>query len=114
MKLEELVPPLELCKLIPAGEFEESAFMRGLHAEFDTVIHRENLHIFTVNGEAFFPAPTLEEILAAFERNFVICEIWRTGQAEINCNDEATEVTNWSVSAAALRLWFRIREAEKE
>lgn len=24
--LTELVPPLELCKLIPAGEFEESTF----------------------------------------------------------------------------------------
>lgn len=27
MKLEELVPPLELCKLIPEGEFEDSALM---------------------------------------------------------------------------------------
>ena len=26
MKLEDLVPPLELCKLIPAGEFADSAF----------------------------------------------------------------------------------------
>lgn len=27
MNLEDLVPPLELCKLIPAGEFEDSAFL---------------------------------------------------------------------------------------
>lgn len=26
-KLESLVPPLELCKLIPAGEFADSAFI---------------------------------------------------------------------------------------
>lgn len=27
MKLEDLVPPLELCRLIPAGEFENTAFI---------------------------------------------------------------------------------------
>jgi hypothetical protein len=28
MNLDDIVPPLELCKLIPAGEFEDSVFVR--------------------------------------------------------------------------------------
>ena len=90
-KLKDLVPSLEMCKLIPAGAFEDSAFcwceynsqeegyVRNgwrstqdidddfivaprFSAEKNTFCHRENFKI-TRNGW-HCPAPTTDEILA--------------------------------------------------
>lgn len=33
--LKSIVPPLELCKRIPAGEFEDSAMVWDIHGKFD-------------------------------------------------------------------------------
>lgn len=58
MTLEKLVPPLELCKLIPAGEFADSALawfsnyhFGGFHVE-----KRGLAAALTDNGE-IYPAP---------------------------------------------------------
>jgi len=67
MTVENLVPPLELCKQIPAGEFAESAFVWTqetaatkqwyvAHRE-DVVFCRKNLG----NAPPVYPAPTLAE-----------------------------------------------------
>lgn len=91
-KLEDLVPPLELCKLIPKGEFEDSAFIwdkttsvgfwdgedkDGNHiGGFGKIPHkkyrlRQNYsercrkHLKEQDIELdIFPAPTLQEIMA--------------------------------------------------
>ena len=91
-KLESLVPPLELCKLIPAGEFGDSAFIwdkttsigfwdgedkDGNHiGGFGKIPHlkyrlrqnyseRTRTHLKDQNIELdVFPAPMLEEIMA--------------------------------------------------
>lgn len=90
-KLENLVPPLELCKLIPKGEFEDSAFIwdkttsvgfwdgedkDGNHiGGFGKIPHknyrlRQNYsercrkHLKSQGIELdIFPAPTLQEII---------------------------------------------------
>jgi hypothetical protein len=90
-KLEDLVPPIELCKLIPKGEFEDSAFIwdkttsvgfwdgedkDGNHiGGFGKIPHnkyrlRQNYsdrcrkHLKDQDIELdIFPAPTLQEIL---------------------------------------------------
>ena len=59
-KLEDLVPPLELCKLIPKGEFEDSAFVRIGNTQI-IALRRSAKCIFT--NQPHIPAPTLEEIL---------------------------------------------------
>ena len=54
-KLKELVPPLNLCKLIPKGEFEDSCFMR---IGEDVIVLRCDVRI--VNGKmqsGIYPAP---------------------------------------------------------
>lgn len=63
MELEELVPDIELCKLIPEGEFADSCFVR---IGTDTIIPRSDVRI--VNGKmqsGIYPAPTLPELLLA-------------------------------------------------
>lgn len=77
MKLEELVPPLELCKLIPEGDFEGSAFLWEAVVDMNTgetvnthTVPRPsrigcNPFVYREIAKEFhlYPAPTLEEIL---------------------------------------------------
>ena len=84
MKLEELVADLELCKRIPDGEFEDSAFCwhwvwttgficresgcEQVRENKWTVApcHPRKIAIRRKIGEKIYPAPTLEEILRKF------------------------------------------------
>lgn len=65
MTVENLVPPLELCQQIPAGEFADSAFVWtqecGTKEWF--VAHREDLDCRknVINAPPVYPAPTLAE-----------------------------------------------------
>jgi hypothetical protein len=129
MNLEDLVPPLELCKKIPAGEFADSALV-WLEVE----IPQENKKEWrtTVANELIrrchnrkLPAPTLQEILSALppygknEQILACCvpdwanfdarvfgEHWRvgyTGDCSINDKKPAT---------AALKLWLKLKGIE--
>lgn len=69
-KLEELVPPLELCKLIPAGEFEDSALV-WIEVEIPQenkkewrVVNATKTILACHNPKHF--APTLQEIMTVF------------------------------------------------
>lgn len=67
--LQDLVPPLDLCKLIPAGEFADSAFV-WLEVE---ILDENKKEWGVINAtkpilgchNPKHPAPTLQEILAA-------------------------------------------------
>lgn len=61
MKLEELVPPLELCKKIPTGEFKDSCFVWAQMYRYEEcqVIPRK----IVVCDLRTAPAPTLQEIM---------------------------------------------------
>ncbi len=68
MNLEKLVPPLELCKLIPQGEFADSALV-WLEIEIPQknkkewrVVNRTKPIEYCHNPK--HPAPTLQEIMA--------------------------------------------------
>ena len=71
--LENLVPPLELCKQIPAGEFEDSALVWDIHGKFDKWHVEKRVKRSVRFGDygrmspphADIPAPTLEEVLEA-------------------------------------------------
>lgn len=141
MILEELVPPLELCKLIPVGEFEDSAFIwdktisigfwdgedkDGNHiGGFGKIPHmkyrlrqnyseRARKHIKNQDIELdVFPAPTLEEIMAVMP-------------AETICGKDHHDdwfVSNWQIACiddteckgattAALKLWLKMKGIE--
>lgn len=128
-KLEDIVPPLELCKQIPAGEFEDSVLVWDIHGhgKFDKwhVEKRVNRSVrFGDYGvmsppHADIPAPTLAEILTELpftdgsNRTPICCgrwvddlSMWVVGYRNI---DELRETNKNNPAAAALRLWLRVR-----
>ena len=59
-KLEDLVPPLEICKRIPAGAFADSALI-WMFDGFDWWV---NVRDFDPSYDEAYPAPTQAEIMA--------------------------------------------------
>ena len=118
MKLEDLVPPLELCKQIPEGEFADSAFIYT-----ETGLHMREIQGL-VNGEwitltfAGIPAPTLAEIMAAlndcgnvFLRKdddgwMIMREL--PGDDEGYGYEVTTERDHDNPTTAALKLWLEV------
>lgn len=138
-KLESLVPPLDLCKLIPAGEFEDSAFIwdkttsigfwdgedkDGNHiGGFGKIPHknyrlrqnyseRTRKHIKDQDIELdVFPAPTLEEIMVAMP----YCQIYRRKNGSfVGCYDTRWDqkVSGETGSVAALKMWLKLKGIE--
>lgn len=126
--LTDLVPPLELCKKIPAGEFEDSAFCwigKGHSAILPTDIAIKQkpfveLRRYTIQGDEI-PAPTLKEIMSELslcdERGdtgwFCLVEAtdWSIGNCECDLYvKNGTE--NKSPEAAALKLWLKLKGIE--
>ena len=62
MKLEELVPPLNLCKLSPKGEFEDSALIWLNGEVIIRFIDIQNTIPPSIQKN-IYPAPTLREIM---------------------------------------------------
>lgn len=127
-KLKELVPPLELCKQIPDGAFDDSALVwlqqyegNKRHPALWAVVERES----TVEGEEIYPAPTLKEILKALPSQnrdkLPLCitpdfpddgpgefgDAWACGYRKYGCIIETAPET------AALKLWMALNEEKK-
>lgn len=122
--LNDLVPPLNLCKLIPQGEFEDSCFVRMGKKPY-TIIERRLIRKDVGKQDGVYTAPTLQEILAVLppysknEQILACCvpdwadfsarvfgESWRvgyTGNCSINDKNPAT---------AALKLWLKLKGIE--
>ena len=101
--LESIVPPPELCKLIPVGEFDDSALVfRPYAARGDNkVCPRAQCEV--VVGERPVPAPTLDEILKALgDLGAVFCNCWIRVDSQLLEYPVGTE--------EALRLWFKVKE----
>ncbi len=132
--LENLVPPVELCRMIPAGEFGDSTLVyRFDHQQagkmfpetnederFFYVEEREMVEFAQrnmVNPPPMFPAPTLEEILAKLrditEQPGVYCGRI-TGLFVCDSKEFLTPIKDKSGAAAALRLWFKVKGVKIE
>lgn len=123
--LEKMVPPLELCKLIPAGEFADSVLVWAWDEYIIddpnptyTVWEREQAIDYLGSDENCIPAPPLDElaqetpggIIVNFGEHYVeSCKYDFNGES---MHEEWTEKE--SAATAALRLWMRIRKAERE
>ncbi len=122
--LEKIVASLELCKLIPAGEFEDSALVWreriGNISRDDRVKIREpeDISYKVESAEVnYFPAPTLEEIrwellnlsVAVYENTIV-------ASCKIDPETWVSETVNPGEhdADAALRLWFKLKGIEVE
>lgn len=134
-KLEDLVPPVELCKLIPEGDFLDAAFAwhytdvvgfvcrtsgcEQVSGKQWQLIQSNASRIIRARkrGEQIYPAPTLEEILqelvnlSAYRIN--VCKSW--GEWHIDCCDNERLIEKDSVkniATAALKLWLELKGVE--
>ena len=118
--LERIVPPLELCKQIPEGEFEDAALVWV----YDDVVgflcrtsgceqihkkewqlehnHPRKIAIRRKSGHEIYPAPTLEEILESIGG----VETWDTMTIARITNGKQNLTTN------ALKRWFEVKGNE--
>ena len=132
MNLENLVPPVELCKKIPAGEFADSALswldiskelaMFGI-ADENTFCVRERdiLEKFAYSHERC-PAPTLAEIIVEIDNLGGWCptayrlqNCWTVDYQEDNedgMNDVVEQRDLDNPATAALKLWLKLKGIE--
>lgn len=113
--LQDLVPPAELCKLIPKGSFSKSAlYWEELAGAGMDVFPREcgRCPSFDVCGKDAIPAPTLQEIISDLPHN--VCfgfeqhgDFW-VSQEYGPCFEERNPAT------AALRLWILLKGESKK
>jgi hypothetical protein len=135
-KLEELVPPLELCKLIPKGEFEDCAFLWEAVVDMNTgeTVNTHNVpRLLRVGSNPFvyheiakefhlYPAPTLEEIMAKlppYAKNEQILACCVPDWADFNARifgehwrvgyTGDVSVNDKSPSTASLKLWLELK-----
>ena len=119
-RLENLVPPLELCKQIPAGEFEDAALVWV----YDDVVgflcrtsgceqihkkewqlehnHPRKIAIRRKSGHEIYPAPTLAEILESIGE----VETWDTMTIYRITNGKQ------NLTTTALKRWFKVKGIE--
>lgn len=122
-KLEDIVPPLELCKQIPAGEFEDSVlvwkhheiFFRGIDImdQTDRVTFRadeQNDIVSTYSSTRYYPAPTLAEIMAKLPEGVQMrMRTARNRERHFQIYHYSYETWTNLPAAGALRMWLRIR-----
>ena len=124
-KLEDLVPPLELCKQIPEGEFADSALVwmvlpdGSLHPVFP-IIARDA----TLPDDDIIPAPTLAEIMVALDAAGWYCPTayYQVNTWKVDCeSDPVDEEFNSlptildaedkdNAATAALKLWLEVNK----
>ena len=117
-KLKDLVPPLELCRKIPVGKFEDSALVLIFwhkspntpveirtrcevenDPEFDDLVEDQRIII--------YPAPTLAEIMEADHRIRIACSCDdKTWLANCWVNGTWTVRNDINPTTAAMKLWL--------
>ena len=126
MKLEDLISPLELCKLIPKGEFEDSAFLWEAAVDMNTgetvnthTVPRPlrigcNPFVYHEIAKEFhlYPAPTLEEIIEKLPLDTIFGkeqygDIWLA-------HDHRYYFQEQNGATAALKLWLKLKGIDYE
>lgn len=124
MNLTDLVPPLDLCKLIPEGEFQDSALVFACQTDDDD---GEEFNVFTrdmiehlnkrFGGTPYtiYPAPTLQEILEELHKyeEDVYVKWSETAYHEwlINAYTQNSDFQEHdrNIVTAALKLWLKMK-----
>lgn len=117
--IENIIPPLELCKLIPAGEFEDTALVWreriGNISRDDWVKFRapEDISYKVESAEVnYFPAPTADEIMEKLDAP----GLWRgsDGKWRCFCKNHMSAQKGRTIADAVLRLWLRVKGIESK
>ncbi len=121
--LESIVPPVELCKQIPEGEFEDSALVWDIHGKFDKWHVEKRVKRSMRFGDygrmsvehADISAPTLEEIITTLlAYGWLVKTDSRSGLETFVELYSRTNNRGYAEHAkiaceAALRLWFKVK-----
>ena len=121
MNIEELVPSLELCKKIPAGELKGSVFVWRMpnsyyppKDEFHNIFVRDMCGAKLKNNQ--IPAPTVAEILKVLWDNYQKPTVYfrNNWYATVvnDYGDESAAVDNENAANAALKLWLKLKGVE--
>ena len=102
MKLEDLVPSYSFCKMIPRGEFGDSAFVWLKRRKKHIAVRKPYM------GQSV-PAPTLAEILDKLTIERCSSVFWGYSEAR----DLKREPPSAEAVSFALETWF-MQEEEKE
>lgn len=112
--IDNLVPPPELCKRIPEGEFTDSVFMR---LPTGYIVEREYVPAECVCDMK--PAPTMQEIMLEIAKlggwcptAFCLHDIWTTVYQD-DKYDVVEETDRDNPAAAALKLWMKLEGIEE-
>ena len=132
--IENIIPSLELCKLIPAGEFEDTALVWV----YDDVVgflcrtsgceqihkkewqlqknHPRKIAAHRKCGQEIYPAPTLEEIITSLlTYGWLVkidCRIQLDTLIEFYSEKQSKTEFGNTASETALRLWLKVKGIE--
>jgi hypothetical protein len=131
--LIDLVPPLELCKLIPRGEFEDSVALWVFFPKSDKKFHLYIREDIDWSKAETFPAPTTDEILTKCKDipGVLNPTLWWQGIWKVDCAINKSEklseeffdnadfgnldlacAEDKSAATAALKLWLKLKGIE--
>lgn len=115
--LESIVPPLDLCEKIPAGEFEGSALVWVVKGNEEECAPRTMFNAIP-NSWKVFPAPTLEEIITSLlTYGWLVkidCRIQLDTLIEFYSKKQRQTEFGNTASETALRLWLKVKGVEVE
>lgn len=118
MKLEDLVPDLELCKQIPEKNFAYSALVWSYSCDkrkTEPFVEERDCIDFCrrdmVNAPPVYPAPTLAEIMGALPEN--VEYRWFNGSF-FPCHPkfDAVDFADEMPEDAALKLWLKLNKSD--
>ena len=117
-RFESIVPSLELCKLIPAGEFNDSALVwRERIGNFSRdnrvkIRVKEDISYKVESAEVnYFPAPTVDEIMEKLDAP----GFWCSSDGKWRCFCKGRVLAQGeTIADAALRLWLRVKGIESK
>ena len=118
-KLTDLVPPLELCRMIPAGEFEDSAliWVNAMDNQPKVICRPWD------KKSTAAPAPTLQDILAELPHDDAYNDLMLSYSAKVDkftgwhiyySGDRKRHCYNKNAATAALKLWLKLKGIKNE
>ena len=119
-ELKNLVPPLELCKLIPQGAFEDSSAIWVFFPESDKKFYLYLREDYDWSKSENYPAPTFDEILDELHKcqEDVFVKWSETAyhgwlvNAYTHGRNEDYQAHDESKVIAALKVWLKMKGIE--
>lgn len=110
-KLQELVPPPELCQKIPRCEFDDSAFVWVmLSNQKEYQLHKRTVWIEA--NHKYFPAPTVSELMDQMHH----CRLKHKGNVYFfeRMNKHGAWAGGYNPAEIALQVWLKLKGIENE